>query len=236
MIHYALIVAGGKGHRMGENTPKQFLLLNGKPVLMHTLEAFYSSTKNIELLLVISKKDHKYWVELCNQHHFTIPHILLEGGEQRFHSVKNGLNFIFDKEKDISNVFIAIHDGVRPLVSNELIERAFDTVYTRKCVVPALQCTDSVRIEQNDEHNLAFPREKVYTIQTPQVFSAEVLKTAFDQEYDQNFTDDASVVEKSGYPIHFVGGDIQNIKITYPADLELASFWKKLRVSSNHSQ
>ena len=226
MIHYAIIVAGGKGQRMGKNTPKQFLLLNGKPVLMHTLRAFYSSTKNIQILLVISKDDHKYWKELCEQHHFSIPHTLLSGGEHRFDSVKNGLTFIFENEKLIDDVFVAIHDGVRPLVSTELIERSFNAVYNHKSIVPALPSTDSIRIKEDKENSRACPRENVYLIQTPQVFSAEILKKAYEQAYDQDFTDDASVVEKSGYPIHMIEGDIQNIKITYPIDLELATLWK----------
>lgn len=235
MVHYALIVAGGKGYRMGGNTPKQFLQLNGKPVLMHALEAFYSSSKAIQIILVIHEQSHDYWTELCRQHGFTIPHILIGGGEQRYHSVKNGLNFIFAKEEQLANVFIAIHDGVRPLVSKELIERTFKAAYDKKSVIPALQSTDSIRIRQDELNSISFPREKVYTIQTPQIFSADLLKEAFQQEYDSNFTDDASVIQKSGYPIHLVEGDIRNIKITYPSDLELATYWIKSNISSDQS-
>jgi 2-C-methyl-D-erythritol 4-phosphate cytidylyltransferase len=147
--------------------------------------------------------------------------------------VKNGLNFIFNKEVALDDLVIAIHDGARPLVSTKLITRAFAQAKEMKSAIPALQCTDSIRFKEDEIKSHYLPREKVFRIQTPQVFVGDILKKSFDQTFDSSFTDDASVVEKAGYPIHLIDGDIQNIKITYPFDITLAKFWLNSGSPSN---
>lgn len=233
MIRYAIIVASGKGHRMGEDVPKQFLLLKKKPVLMYSIEAFYLENENTKIVLVLNEAMHGYWKLLCEKYRCTIPHTLISGGIERFNSIKNGLNFIFNKESKLENLLIAIHDGARPLISSKLINRAFSLANEKKCVVPALQSSDSIRLKENEVKTCSLPREKVFMIQTPQVFTASILKEAFEKDFDSNFTDDASVVEKAGYPIYLIDGDIQNIKITYPSDMALAGYWLTLGRPSN---
>lgn len=224
MVQYVVIVAAGSGKRMEEKIPKQFLLLKNKPLLMYSIEAFHKQNENTNIVLVLNKTVLELWNSLCIEYNFTIPHSLIPGGQERFHSVKNGLNFIFEKEKALDNLLIAIHDGARPLLSNELIDRGFTSAKEKKCVVPAIQSADSIRLKKN-ETTTSFPRENVFIVQTPQTFQAPILKKAYEQAFDPNFTDDASVVEKAGYPIHLIEGDIQNIKITYPSDMDLASCW-----------
>lgn len=225
MAHYVIIVAAGKGKRMEKRVPKQFLLLKNKPLLMYSIEAFHKQNENTHIVLVLNKSVLELWKSLCRDHNFTISHTLIPGGNERFNSVQNGLNFILNKEERIDELLIAIHDGARPLISSELIDRTFALAKEKKCVVPAIQSPDSIRLKENDSKNISFPREKVFMIQTPQIFSANILKEAYEQEFDPNFTDDASVVEKAGYPIHLIDGDIQNIKITYPSDMALANYW-----------
>lgn len=229
MVHYVIIVAGGTGRRMEQDTPKQFLLLNGIPVLMHTLKAFHAENKNTHLILALTESENKNWYSLCHEYQFSIPHTIVPGGKFRYHSVLNGLNFIFDNEKDLKKTLIAIHDGARPLVSQKLISRAFSIAKEKGIAVPAIQSTDSIRIKESEKENHTYPREKVYMIQTPQVFAGDILKKGYEQAFDQQFTDDATVVEKAGYPIHIIEGDIQNIKITYPSDMNLALYWIKQR-------
>lgn len=224
MAHYVIIVAAGKGKRMEERVPKQFLLLKNKPLLMYSIEAFHKQNENTHIVLVLNEAVRELWKSLCREHNFTISHTLISGGKERFDSVKNGLNFILNKEDRIDELLIAIHDGARPLISSDLIDRTFALAKEKNCVVPAIQSPDSIRIKENGTTS-SLPREKVFMIQTPQIFSAPILKEAYDQEYDSGFTDDASVVEKAGYPIYLIDGDIQNIKITYPSDMALADYW-----------
>lgn len=232
MAHYAIIVAGGKGHRMEQDVPKQFLLLKKKPVLMYSIEAFHKENENNKIVLVLNDAFHNHWSLLCKKHKFTIPHTLISGGNERYDSVKNGLNFIFSKESNL-DFLIAIHDGARPLISSELISKIFSLAEDKKCVVPAIQSSDSIRLKTDEITSNSFPREKVFLIQTPQVFSAKVLKEAYRREFDPNFTDDASVVEKAGFPVYLIDGEIKNIKITYPSDMVLADYWLTLGCSSN---
>jgi 2-C-methyl-D-erythritol 4-phosphate cytidylyltransferase len=235
MAHYAIIVAGGKGHRMEQDVPKQFLLLKKKPVLMYSIEAFHKENENTKIVLVLNEAFHDHWSLLCKNHELTIPHTLIPGGNERYDSVKNGLNFILSKESNLENVLIAIHDGARPLISSELIKRIFSLAEHKKCVVPAIQSSDSIRLKTDEITSNSFPREKVFLIQTPQVFSAKVLKEAYTRDFDPNFTDDASVVEKAGFPIFLIDGDIKNIKITYPSDMDLADYWFSLGCASDQS-
>lgn len=225
MAHYAIIVAGGKGHRMDQDVPKQFLLLKGKPVLMYSIEAFHKENENNKIVLVLSDAFHNEWSLLCKKHKFTIPHALVSGGKERFDSVKNGLNFIFNNEPTLDNILIAIHDGARPLITGELINSIFRLAEVKKCVVPAIQSSDSIRLKTDEITSTSIPREKVFLIQTPQVFSAKILKEAYTSNFDPNFTDDASVVEKAGFNVYLIDGDVKNIKITYPYDMILADYW-----------
>ncbi len=217
MHNFAIIVAGGTGARMLSSIPKQFLLLNGKPVLMHTVEAFYNSNSNPKIILVLHAGFHQYWEQLCTEYNFRIPVTLIKGGETRFHSVKNGLDLIDDE----LNAVIAIHDAVRPLITPEVIDESFRYAFEHGNAIVAVKSRDSVRQVWND-HTVALKREDIYLIQTPQTFQSDLLKKAYEVNYDDNFTDDASVVERSGEIINLINGSHQNFKITFPEDIAIA--------------
>lgn len=221
MKHYAIIVAGGKGNRMNRDIPKQFLELDGKPVLMHTIEAFHRSAAQPEIILVLNILQHQFWAALCATHHFNIPHQVIEGGQERFDSVKNGLQVIH------TEAVVAIHDAVRPLVSPELVQASFEMAMEKGNAIAAIQPVDSVRIRNNEGGSTALNRDELYLIQTPQTFLSSQLNQAYQQVYSKEFTDDASVVERAGFGIHILPGERSNIKITYEQDLELASFLLK---------
>ncbi|MET1055598.1 MAG: 2-C-methyl-D-erythritol 4-phosphate cytidylyltransferase [Pedobacter sp.] len=218
MKYYAIIVAGGKGNRMNQDIPKQFLALDGKPVLMHTIEAFHNCVLNPEIILVLNIRQHQFWQGLCEKHQFSIPHQVIEGGQERFDSVKNGLKFIND------DGVVAIHDAVRPLVSTELVLASYQMALEKGNAIAAIKPVDSVRIKKDGQESVALNRDELYLIQTPQTFVTQQLKTAYEQPYKTEFTDDASVVEKAGFVINILPGERSNIKITYAQDLELASF------------
>jgi 2-C-methyl-D-erythritol 4-phosphate cytidylyltransferase len=220
MKRYAILVGGGSGSRMQQDIPKQFLLVAGKPVLMHTLEAFYQSEPRPEIIVVLNVDYHEYWEKLCKTHQFSIPHTLVKAGQERFFSVKNGLKFVKGK------ALVAIHDAVRPSIKKEKIEEAFSYAEVNGNAVLAIQSKDSVRLSDT-KGNKALARELVYLIQTPQIFTSNVLQKAYQQEFRTSFTDDASVVEHAGVAIHLVEGDPKNIKITYPEDLALAEVFLK---------
>ena len=217
MKKYVIIVAGGAGERMQSEIPKQFLLLNGLPVLMRTLVAFYNFENQIQIVLVLPDKHVKYWKNLCKEFNFQINHLLVAGGKTRFHSVKKGLAVVTEQDS-----LVAIHDGVRPLISHSVIQTCFDTAAIMGNVVPAIEITESVRI-LIPEGNQALNRSDVKLIQTPQVFRAEMILKAYSQDYKESFTDDASVVENTGEKIHLVPGNRENIKITTSLDLTIAS-------------
>ena len=220
MKRYAILVGGGSGSRMQQDIPKQFLLVAGKPVLMHTLEAFYQSEPRPEIIVVLNVDYHEYWGKLCKTHQFSIPHTLVKAGQERFFSVKNGLKLVKGK------ALVAIHDAVRPSIKKEKIEEAFSYAEVNGNAVLAIQSKDSVRLSDT-KGNKALARELVYLIQTPQIFTSNVLQKAYQQEFRTSFTDDASVVEHAGVAIHLVEGDPKNIKITYPEDLDLAEIFLK---------
>ena len=217
MKKYVIIVAGGAGERMQSEIPKQFLLLNGLPVLMRTLVAFYNFENQIQIVLVLPDKHVEYWKNLCKEFNFQINHLLVAGGKTRFHSVKKGLAVVTEQDS-----LVAIHDGVRPLISHSVIQTCFDTAAIMGNVVPAIEITESVRI-LIPEGNQALNRSDVKLIQTPQVFRAEMILKAYSQDYKESFTDDASVVENTGEKIHLVPGNRENIKITTSLDLTIAS-------------
>ena len=221
MKYYAIIVAGGKGNRMNQDIPKQFIELDGKPVLMHTIEAFHKCVLNPEIILVLNIQQHEFWEELCLQHAFSIPHQVIEGGQERFDSVKNGLRLITETG------VVAVHDAVRPLVSTELVYASYQMALEKGNAIAAIQPVDSVRIMRKEGKSAALNRDELFLIQTPQTFVAEQLKEAYQQAYSKEFTDDASVVEKAGFGIHILPGERSNIKITYEQDLKLASFLLK---------
>ncbi|RYE16717.1 MAG: 2-C-methyl-D-erythritol 4-phosphate cytidylyltransferase [Sphingobacteriales bacterium] len=212
----AIIVAGGSGTRMQAAVPKQFLLLNGRPLLFYTIEAFYNSTYRPEILLVLHADFHAYWNNLCTEYKFAIPHKLVPGGDTRFHSVKNGLATIAD-----TDAVIAVHDAVRPLTGRNIIDEAYSYAAEHGNAVVAVKSRDSVR-QVKDDLSAALPREEIYLVQTPQTFTVLQLKEAYQQSYSEFFTDDASVVEKAGFTIHLVEGSHNNIKITYPEDIAIA--------------
>ncbi|MFA5818843.1 MAG: 2-C-methyl-D-erythritol 4-phosphate cytidylyltransferase [Bacteroidales bacterium] len=209
---YALIVAGGSGKRMGAEIPKQFLELAGRPVLMHTIERFKSFNNAIEIITVLPENQLRHWIELQKKYSFTVPHTLVKGGSHRFFSVRNGLKFV--------NVpgLVAIHDGVRPFVSIDTIKRCFDTAEKLGNAIPSISPTESLRI-LTDQGSLPVNRLNVKQIQTPQVFNAGLIKKAYLQEYKPEFTDDATVLEKTGEKINLIEGNRENIKITNPEDL-----------------
>ncbi|MBD1394955.1 2-C-methyl-D-erythritol 4-phosphate cytidylyltransferase [Mucilaginibacter glaciei] len=213
---YAIIVAGGSGSRMQSALPKQFIELCGKPVLMHTMEAFHNSQTSPEIILVLHATYHDLWKELCNVHNFSINHKLIAGGETRFHSVKNAVDLIYD-----INVLIAVHDAVRPLISSAIIDESFRCAEANGTAVTAVKSRDSIR-QQNGEGSTCLNRDEIYLVQTPQTFKSALLKEAYMQPYSENFTDDASVVEQAGGQITLIAGSYSNIKITFPEDITIA--------------
>lgn len=218
MKHYAIIVGGGSGSRMGSYIPKQFLLINGKPIVMYTIEAFYKSDLKPTIILVIPLEYKEYWNELCMEYNFEIPHSIIFGGENRFNSVKNAL-----KELE-ENSIVAIHDAVRPIIKNQIINNAFLQAELHNNAITAIAVKDSVRQIIGDT-SVQLNRDEIYLIQTPQAFKFDILQKAYNLEYNKRFTDDASVVESLGYKINLIAGDVENIKITFPEDLKLAEFY-----------
>jgi 2-C-methyl-D-erythritol 4-phosphate cytidylyltransferase len=219
---YAIIVAGGSGTRMQSIVPKQFLLLNGRPLMMYTIEAFHQSTYQPQIILVLHPNFHTYWQELCQQHGFTIPHQLIDGGKTRFHSVKKGLELVDDDS------LVAVQDAVRPLTSATVIDAAYKQADEYGNAVAAVKSRDSVRSVRNG-HSESLLRDEIYLVQTPQTFRSELLKKAYLQLFNESFTDDASVVEKDGVAIHLTEGSYQNIKITYPEDIAIAEMLLRRR-------
>lgn len=215
MKKYAIIVAGGKGLRMGSDVPKQFLPINGKPVLMHTIEAFRNALKDVIIVLVLPAEQQDYWQELCKKYNFYSPELIAKGGETRFHSVKNGLAHLADDY----DALVGIHDGVRPFVSEETIQRCYDAAAKGEAVVPVVPVVETIRQILPDGKSITRPRDAYRLVQTPQTFPLALLKKAYEQPYSEAFTDDASVVEALGKEIIMVEGNRENIKITTPADL-----------------
>lgn len=225
MRKYVLIVAGGKGLRMGGDLPKQFIPLEGKPVLMHTLEAFHRWDASAELVLVLPEDHQSYWNMLCREIGCKVPHRIANGGETRFHSVRNGLQFLSEEIGNTSGrnekVLIAVHDGVRPFVSSDVIAACFDEAEKSGAAIPVIPMIDSLR-ETDEKGSHPVDRSRYFAVQTPQVFCSELLLKAYGQEFSALFTDDASVVEAMGEVIHMVTGNRENIKITTPFDLLVA--------------
>lgn len=225
-----ILVAGGSGTRMQKNLPKQYLPLGNKCVLMHTIDVFHQFDTEAQIILVLSKDHLDIWKELCEQYKFDIPHSVALGGNTRFHSVQNGLSLLADNVK-----LVAVHDGVRPFVSKEVIQLAYDKAQETGTAIPVVPAIDSLRIVNALEgigqkaleggymkSNKSVPRSQYVQVQTPQVFKRELLVDAYAQPYDVNFTDDASVVEKHGHEICLTLGNRENIKLTTPWDMQIA--------------
>ncbi|HCT29676.1 MAG TPA: 2-C-methyl-D-erythritol 4-phosphate cytidylyltransferase [Bacteroidales bacterium] len=212
----ALIVAGGSGSRMGADIPKQFLLLHGLPILMHTLNVFANVPSIEEIILVLPESQIDHWTFLCSKHHFETKHKIVKGGDTRYQSVKNGLKEIRDH-----NSLVAIHDGVRPLITCDVIETCFDAAEKFGNAIPVLKPVESVRVQEGISSSI-IDREKILLVQTPQVFKFSIINRGYETPYRPTFTDDASVAEFIGERIHLVEGNRENIKITTPLDLKIA--------------
>lgn len=219
MERYAILVAGGKGLRMGGDIPKQFLPIGGKPVLMRTIEVFREAYPDIHIILVLPVSQQEYWQQLCCEYAFGIPFQIANGGETRFHSVSNGLKLV---PGDVEGI-VGVHDGVRPFVSVETIQRCYDEAVEYGAVVPVVPIVETVRQLHKDGTNFTVPRDEYKLVQTPQTFRVSLLKEAYRQSYIPAFTDDASVVEALGKPVHLVEGTHENIKITTPADIRFVN-------------
>ena len=216
-MDYIIIVAGGKGLRMGGEVPKQFLPIGGRPILMRTLERFRAYSETLQIILVLPKDQHDYWLQLCKEYDFQVDYQMTDGGATRFHSVQRGLNLIPDDADGV----VGVHDGVRPFPSIEVIRNCYETAREKKAVIPVIPVVETVRhLSVNKSQTV--PRNDYRLVQTPQTFDIQLLKAANQQPYDDNFTDDASVVESYGYDITLIEGNRENIKITTPYDLKIA--------------
>ena len=211
--HAVIFVAGGTGTRMGSALPKQFLALNNTPILIHTLRNFFSFNRNFEMVVVMHHDYISFWKDLYLQFENVPEHTVVAGGEERFHSVKNGIEAVSNNVQ-----YIAIHDAVRPLVSHETLTRCFNALNEHSAVVPAIPINDSIR-EVHGDLNKSVDRTLYKRIQTPQCFESNVLKEAYSKPFSPLFTDDASVVEANGHSVFLVEGNLENIKITSPIDL-----------------
>jgi len=220
---YLIVVAGGKGVRMGASIPKQFLLLAGKPLIFQTINRFLAYDHGMELIVVLPRDNISLWKELCIKHGFDHEHKVVTGGDERYDSVKNGLSLVRQKS------LVAVHDAVRPLISRETIERCFDMAEKKGNAVPFIRPSESVREIVSDKSNRALRRDNIALIQTPQVFRSETLLSAYGNPYQPDFTDDASVIEAAGHKINLVEGNFENIKITTAEDLITAeALWNNM--------
>ena len=239
MQKYAIIVAGGKGLRMGGELPKQFIPIEGRPVLMRTLDAFYAYDNSIKIILVLPVDHQTYWKQLCYDYQFAVPHLIANGGATRFHSVQNGLSLV-----DAPEALVAVHDGVRPFVSHAVMSRCYHDAASLGAVVPVIPVVETVRqlvkrdgADSDASHpeaivhcplsivnsrSVTVDRNAYRLVQTPQTFRASLLRRAYQQPYCDAFTDDASVVEALGETVHLVEGNRENIKLTTPFDLTVA--------------
>jgi len=207
-----IIVAGGSGKRMGSETPKQFLLLAGKPVLMHTINKFHLVFPGIKIVLVLPFDHIQIWNLLCSEHRFIVAHEIVAGGEERFFSVQNGLSKLGE------DCLVAIHDGVRPLVSEEVIANTFEAAKKYGASIPVIHPAESLR-QLSHDNSKSVNRNEFVLVQTPQTFKSKLIKRAYKRPYQENFTDDATVFEAAGHKVHLVEGNPENVKITRPFDL-----------------
>lgn len=222
-MDYVIIVAGGKGLRMGSDIPKQFLPVGGKPVLMRTLERFRAYSSTLQIILVLPQSQQDYWKELCQKYNFTVAYQLTDGGETRFHSVQHGLALVPDDAEGV----VGVHDGVRPFPGIDVIRNCYETARTKKAAIPVIPVVETLRhigipSRTGGVGGCTVPRSEYRLVQTPQCFDIQLLKAANRQPYNEGFTDDASVVEAFGFDVTLVEGNRENIKITTPFDLKIA--------------
>ncbi len=216
MQKFAIIVAGGKGLRMGTEIPKQFLILQNKPILAYSIEAFYKEDSATKIIIVLPQEQDEYWKSLCKEYSITIPHTTVYGGKERFFSVKNGLSLVNPKS------VVAIHDGVRPLIDTETIRNGFNLAKEKNSAIPVIDSIDSLRIIENNTSK-SINRNTIKRVQTPQVFNSDKLLKAYDTIFSDLFTDDASVFENTFGSIFTFRGNNKNIKITNEFDLKIAN-------------
>lgn len=224
MQKYVLITAGGTGTRMEAGRPKQFLLLAGKPLILHSVDTFLKYDSSIQFVIVLPESLHQQWEETCHEHGIHIRHKIVFGGPERFHSVKNGLQHVPD------NTLVAVHDAARPLVSLDIIARVYHIAEKFGNAIPVADVSDTVRITDHSSSS-PLPREHIKLVQTPQCFRSELLKKAYNKNYTESFTDDATVLEADGARLYLTEGHSTNIKITTPTDLLIA----KALIRSNKS-
>lgn len=232
-MDYIIIVAGGKGLRMGTDIPKQFLPVKGLPVLMRTIKRFREYSESIGIILVLPEEQQGYWKQLCERYAFNERYVIANGGETRFHSVNNGLALIPDDSCGV----VGVHDGVRPFASVEVIKRCFDEAREKRAVIPVVPVVETLRhIKDSADEAMkgdkaaiglptdteTVPRDRYMLVQTPQTFDIQLLKRAYKQPYTSAFTDDASVVEAMGHSVAVTPGNRENIKITTPFDLKIS--------------
>jgi len=215
-----IITAGGIGKRFTSSVPKQFLPLLGTPVLMRTINVFYQWDNKVQIILTLPADWVEYWQNLMREHEFNVPHSIVEGGEERYHSIKNALD-------SCQGDYVMIHDGVRPLVNEETLNRCTSDLENKKAVVPVVVLKESIR-SVKDNSSFSLDRNDYVRVQTPQCFSLGILKKSYNEEYREVFTDDASVVEAGGNKIYMEQGNAENIKITTRLDFELAEAILKL--------
>lgn len=227
---YVIVMAAGSGTRMGGSLPKQFLEIGGKAILQKTIEVFLEACPGISVVTVLNSDYIQYWRDYCLKHNFTCPQTIVAGGFTRFHSVRNAL------EKIPEGAVVAVHDGVRPLVTASLVREMFENVAEIPALIPVVPCVDTLKVLQKDGDELrtvegaVADRSVLYAAQTPQIFHSELLKSAYSMAYDTMFTDDASVVQKYGKSLSYAIGERLNIKITTQEDLLLARAVMSLRV------
>ena len=223
---YVIFTAGGSGTRMKSAEPKQFLLLDGLPVLHRSILAFVDACPDVKVVTVLPREHVSLWEDLCTKYPLDVPQRIVEGGITRFHSVKNALAKVPD------GVVVAVHDGVRPLVSGALIKEMFSQMRGCRALIPVLPVTDTLKsLMRNSDGRIVATgepdpdRSRVFGAQTPQMFLSEELRAAYELPYDLSYTDDASVAAKYGIPLSYIDGERNNIKLTTPEDMELAAFF-----------
>jgi 2-C-methyl-D-erythritol 4-phosphate cytidylyltransferase len=219
MQKFAIIVAGGSGSRMKSEIPKQFIEVGGKPILMHTLNAFHQAVEDLRLIVVLPEKDHELWSQLCKEYGFFIKHTIVQGGSSRFQSVRNGLAAIAE-----SSGLVAIHDGVRPFVYASVIQHSYDVAQKEGSAIAVVPLKDSIRRIDENQVSVFQDRNQFRLVQTPQTFDLTKIKQAFLVEELSVFTDDATVYEHQGWQVTLIEGNTENIKITSPDDLSFAAY------------
>ena len=217
-MNHVVIVAGGRGTRMGGSVAKQFMLLCGRPVLMHTIERFARALNHAHIIVVLPPDEHDHWRSLCRRYAFDTAHDVVSGGATRFLSSRNGILAVDDSDDAV----VAIHDGVRPLVSCDTIQRCLDAARKHGVAIPVMPVADTIRLVLRDGKSRNVLRSDYRAVQTPQAFRLDVARKTFAQEPDDSFTDDASAAEAAGFVVTMVEGNDENIKLTTPKDILIA--------------